>query len=186
MMVGTEASAHTSNLLLHQAPLSQSRSWPLWEGPRVLESQFLVEGQCLLIAQEHLEADLREGPVMVFACQAQTTFEHQGGYAPTLVFLLHLQMLKGHCFSHAITHSQVAPSYGVGETVTLQPVDTKTARWLNHRKRFVKLHRFHCQSLQTRVFTEAEALESRRGCGSWCLLHRWHLPRPCPEASEAL
>ena len=48
---------------------------------------------------------------------------------------------------------------------SLQPVDTKTARWLNHRKRFVKLHRFHCQSLQTRVFTEAEALESRRGCG---------------------
>ena len=25
-----------------------------------------------------------------------------------------------------------------------------------------------------------------RHCGSWCLLHRWHLPWPCPEASEAL
>ena len=70
-----------------------------------------------------------------------------------------------HAFAWAANISRLSLMQSADPLASLQPVDTKTARWLNHRKRFVKLHRFHCQSLQTRVFTEAEALESRRGCG---------------------
>ena len=74
----------------------------------MLKSTSLVEGQSPRVSQEHLQSNLRDGPVTVFACQSNATLQHQGGYAPTLVFSLHLEMVNCEFFLQGVAAAKVA------------------------------------------------------------------------------
>ena len=87
-MSGLESS-NSSNPLLHDAPLRESRSCFLW-ALGMLKAHGFVKGDCLVIPQGHCQGDLIELPTTVLS-EVNTTFEHQTCDAPPLELPLHLR-----------------------------------------------------------------------------------------------